>query len=192
MSDAIASGTAGGVIDYLDSLVARGRSQPGVVTPLKTAVTKVLERTEGSEWAETDMLSFDIEDAMDRFKALTLMEYSAGSYRTYQLRIERALQWYLTFLRNPGWSPPESARAATIRSKQTAPPTAGLTEEQTGTATVGSAVPGPVPTADGEAISYPFPLANGRLATLSIPKTISRADVRRLSSFLEALVVTEE
>lgn len=41
-----------------------------------------------------------------------------------------------------------------------------------------------------DAIAYPFPLANGETARIYMPKGITKADVDRLSIFLEALVIS--
>jgi len=100
--------TAKGLIDYLDSLVDKGRLRAGVVAPLKTALIKVLEKTEGDNWGKVDVIKLDVADAIARFKNLTLGVYTDASYRAYELRTMRTIKWYENFLANPGWFPKES------------------------------------------------------------------------------------
>src|ERR1700738_715393 len=117
MTDHIGSGTAQGVIDYLDSLVEKGRSRPSVINPLKTAVTKVLQATESEEsWGAIDVTSLDISDVISRFKNKTLSQYTAASYDAYQSRMVRAIGWYKNFLANPGWVPTQNAARSTSPS----------------------------------------------------------------------------
>lgn len=192
MTEQIGSGTARGAIDYLDSLVSKGRSRPGVVNPLKTALTKVLETTEGEvSWGTTDVTTLDIDDVMSRFKNKTLSKYTAASYGAYQSRIARAVNWYKNFLANPGWAPKENTRTlktengsskqskaagnnsyeTTIRNRDQSRPVVALESPKL------------------DAIAYPFPLANGETARVYMPKGVTKADVQRLSIFLEALVI---
>lgn len=195
MTEQIGSGTAQGVIDYLDSLVDKGRSRPGVVNPLKTAITKVLEATEGEDnWRTTDVTALDIEDIMVRFKNKTLSKYTAASYGAYQSRITRAIGWYKNFLASPGWVPKENARMQKVDNDSN-----GKKGVQAGDVRVAtnseprrevgqlSSVVHESPKLDITA--YPFPLANGETARVYMPKGVTSADVRRLTAFLEALVI---
>lgn len=199
MTEHIGSGTAQGLIDYLDSLVAKGRSRQGIVAPLKTALTKVLEKTEGEGWRNIDVSSLDIPDTIQRFKNFTLGSYSDGSYRTYELRIQKAITWYKTFLDNPGWSPPQTPRSDTIQKKKESnvDTTKANTKheaydkapslEQPSHATQTTAT-----STQLDAIAYPFPLQNGDVARLYIPKSVTRSDIKRLAIFLDALVIEKE
>lgn len=192
MSEQIGSGTAQGIIDYLDSLVEKGRSRPGVVNPLKTALTKVLEVTEGAGWGATDVTNLDIDDVMSRFKNKTLSKYTTASYDAYQSRITRVVGWYKNFLANPGWVPKETVRSSKAEAKSTSKTTPQPVQSQTQAHSDSHTVAAPVyqeaPKLD--AIAYPFPLANGETARIYMPKGITKADVDRLSIFLEALVIS--
>lgn len=198
MSEQIGSGTAQGVIDYLDSLVDKGRSRSGVVNPLKTAITKVLEVTEGEKnWVATDVTNLDIEDVMVRFKNKTLSKYTEASYDAYQSRITRVIGWYKKFLANPGWVPKENARiskAENGNNSKKAKPRSGATTD-TGDATHEDDsqtrhVQQEAPKLD--VIAYPFPLANGEIARVYMPKGVTKADVQRLAVFLDALVIVPD
>jgi len=198
MTENIGSGTAQGVIDYLESLVEKGRSRPGVVAPLKIALTKVLEKTEGEDWPKVDVNKLDIDDAISRFKNLTLGTYNDASYRAYELRTKRAISWYKQFLTNPGWFPRESGRSINAEAKkQTSKSVAQENEgadaqgyKQVGNvqhAAQNSGVENQAP--KSEAIPYPFPLQSGEMLRIYVPKSIVKSDIGRLSRFLEALVI---
>ena len=199
MTENLGSGTAKGLVDYLDSLVEKGRSRAGVVTPLKTALTKVLEKTEGDGWENVDVTKLDVDDAISRFKNLTLTTYTDASYRAYELRTKRAIRWYENFLANPGWYPKESSR---IQRTDSSPKKSGDTSPKklakstaNNSAPVGSAHDAEPPVAHQsvtpkiDAVAYPFPLSNGETARIYMPKGVTKADVKRLATFLEALVI---
>jgi hypothetical protein len=205
MTDQIGSGTAQGAIEYLDSLVAKGRSRQGVVSPLKTALTMVLQKTEGTSWQKTDVTSLNISDAISRFKNLTIGHYSDGSYRTYELRILKAVEWYKTFLSNPGWSPQQSVRSSTIQKKRHVTSEDGASSQQNDTPRMTQEKnaddvqidetpksQGNQDTTKSDMIAYPFPMSSGEIARLYIPKSVARTDIKRLTVFLEALVIEEE
>jgi hypothetical protein len=199
MTEDLGSGTAKGLIHYLNSLVDKGRSRAGVVTPLKTALVKVLEKTEGDEWEKVDVTKLDVADAIARFKNLTLGVYTDASYRAYELRVMRAIKWYKKFLENPGWFPKESAsrnikpensngkKKETVDTKaQKAHTVPRQTPEQSGH----QPSRGELPKID--AIAYPFPLSNGETARVYMPNGVTKSDIKRLSLFLEALVIDKE
>lgn len=201
MTENIGSGTARGLIDYLDSLVDKGRSRAGVVTPLKTALVKVLEKTEGDDWEKVDVTKLDVTDAITRFKNLTLGVYTDASYRAYELRTQRAIKWYENFLASPGWFPKEGTRMTKADGdngkhlkgrksggKQNSLSTDDLKGKHTTEPIASSSTD--IPKID--AIAYPFPLANGETARVYMPNGVTKADVKRLSSFLEALVIDNE
>jgi len=192
MTDHIGSGTAKGVIDYLDSLVEKGRSRPGVVNPLKTAVTKVLQTTEGeASWGAVDVTALEVSDVISRFKNKTLSQYTAASYDAYQSRMVRAIGWYKNFLANPGWVPTQNASRSSASqdikkqanaSEQRKAPTAtkgGLSVIQQGPQEIDS-------------IPYPFPLENGKLARFYVPTGMTKSDVDRIAGFLNALVIEKK
>jgi hypothetical protein len=189
MTNQIGSGTAQGVIDYLDSLVEKGRSRSGVVNPLKTAVSKVLEVTEGENaWRSVDVTSLDVEDTMSRFKNKTLSNYTKGSYDAYQSRMSRAIGWYKNFLADPGWVPSQSNNSPNASKSK---PALKAPEKSTDS-TVPHTTQQPVtsqPMHEIDSIAYPFPLESGKLARFYVPKDMTKSDVERISGFLNALVV---
>lgn len=201
MAENIASGTAKGLVEYLDSLVAKGRSREGVVAPLKTALLKVLEKTEKENWESVDVTQLDVDDTMARFKNFTLGTYTDASYRAYELRVKRAITWYKNFLASPGWFPKEKQRSPKSDNGDKQPSKSGNPAKASVHPSAGSKSPqkdiqlqAHEPSREApivDAMAYPFPLANGKIARVYIPKGISKTDVKRLAVFLEALVIEE-
>lgn len=199
MAENIASGTAKGLVEYLDSLVAKGRSREGVVAPLKTALLKVLEKTEKENWEAVDVTQLDVDDTMARFKNFTLGTYTDASYRAYELRVKRAITWYKNFLASPGWFPKEKQRSPKPDSGDKQPSKNSSSTKASVRQDMDSKSPQkemqththePVrETPIIDAMAYPFPLANGKIARVYIPKGITKTDVKRLAVFIEALVI---
>lgn len=204
MTENIGSGTAQGVIDYLNSLVDKGRARPGVVAPLKVALTKILEKTEGENWPQVDVTKLDVDDATLRFKNLTLGTYTDASYRAYELRTKRAIEWYKQFLANPGWFPKESNRAASTEAKRQPAKASEANVIESHEAVKGGREPSGAAALSQdfsidvlpqlpktEPVSYPFPLQGGEMARIYMPKSVTKADIARLSAFLDALVIEQ-
>lgn len=203
MTEQLGSGNAKGLVDYLDSLVSKGRTRSGVVVPLKTALVKVLEKTEGEDWEDVDVIKLDVVDAISRFKNFTLGNYTDASYRAYELRMKRAIKWYESFLQNPGWYPKESIRTPKILSGNGKPDSQQSVTESTNVQTSVNIKYTDIPKLSQNTVSlaleapkidviaYPFPLSNGETARIYMPKGISKSDVSRLSGFLEALVIED-
>ncbi len=200
MAENIASGTAKGLVEYLDSLVAKGRSREGVVAPLKTALLKVLEKTEKENWEAVDVTQLDVDDTMARFKNFTMGTYTDASYRAYELRVKRAITWYKHFLDNPGWFPKEKQRGQKSDNDDKQQKKGGQSAKDPShtVATSGSAQKETQPhqvyvssqeTPVVDAMAYPFPLANGKIARVYMPKGVTKGDVKRLAIFLDALVI---
>ena len=202
MADNLGSGTAAGLVEYLDSLVAKGRSRDGVVTPLKTAIVKVLEKTESEDWGAVDITHIDVEDVMARFKNFTMGDYTDASYRAYELRIKRAISWYKNFLGNPGWYPKERQRTSKVSNGGKTPNSDSnrlCRGEKKGLGVPGAAGKDSIRVEEQghdtpiiDAIAYPFPLMNGKTARVYMPRGVTKSDVHRLAIFLEALVIEQD
>lgn len=199
----IGSGQAGGVIEYLDSLVSKGRATTGAVAPLKTAFSKVLETVDGESWEEVDVRSLDIDDYLTRFQNLTLGKYNEASYRAYRLRTQKAAEWYKNFLTQPGWTPTFGKQTKKASDKKHT-----ATKTRTSSAVESKEARQPAENSPAQAaeagdrthqnelrsshtnglIAYPFPLSDGKLATLYLPTALKSVDAQRLSAYLQALV----
>ena len=197
MSSQIGSGSAKGLIEFLDQLVEKGRAVSGSVVPLKSAVKQILSTIDGNEkWQEIDVRSLDVDDYMERFGNLTMGRYSADSLVTYRSRLQKALDWYGKFLTQPGWAPPKTRTSTKDRSQaksgeakkangiNKAPIDAenksmsGNRDEQKNNMQNQS-----------DLISYPFPLRPGKVVNLYLPIDLTVTEARRLGRFLESISV---
>lgn len=193
VSNQIGQGTAQGLIDYLEMLVDKGRATHGAIQPLKTAFTKVLEAVDGSGWQQTKVVDIDIEDYIDRFGNLTRGTYTSQSLAVYKSRVTRAVGWYKKFMNETGWMPNIKARAPRQKAAvklRTEKSQIGNNAIQNFIHQTGSKLE-LKPEAQGESITYPFPLFSGEIAQISMPKSAKKDDMKRLATFLEALVVSE-
>lgn len=106
----IGNGTSAGLVEYLDTIVEKGRGTPGAIQPLKTAFTKVVQEVDGTDWGKKLVAEIDIDDYVSRFGNLTRGKYSDKSLSVYKSRVNRVVGWYLKFMDQAGWMPTLSAR----------------------------------------------------------------------------------
>jgi len=176
MSNRIGDKNLGGLMDYMDSLVAKGRVKSSAIIPLKTAVRQIFETVEKDNWENIAIETIDIDDYMERFKNIALDRYNIDSYNTYRGRANKALNWYKNFLQDPGWIPSVRKNSVSANKK-----TGVLENAQK--ITSGSIVP------NNNLINYTFPMSDGTLSTLSLPKFITQEDSDRLAKFISMLVI---
>lgn len=198
MGQNIGSGTAKGLVEYLDSLVEKGRAPAGAITPLKTAFTKILKTVDGEKWGEVDIREIDLNDYNQRFANLTMGVYKDDSLRIYAARMQKVVTWYKTFLSKPGWAPTfkpsNGQRSSTPKLKSLSKNinnnvTANkedTTDQDSSSVKTETILPS---TTNSDLIAYPFPLSTGKLVTLYLPVKLNQSDADRLSGFLKTLVV---
>ena len=189
MTNKIGSGTAQGLIEFLDNLVEKGRAAKGSVTPLKTATRQVFSTVDGEDaWESINIKNVDVDDYIARFKNLTLGQYTDSSYKTYQSRLNKAKDWYTTFLVNPGWTPTSQPKRSRQNGSEKKEPKGVDTSESV--EQVKKSVEGSVPTVSSQdLISYPFPLQNGKIVNLYLPVDLKLIDAKRIARFVESLCI---
>jgi hypothetical protein len=192
----IASGTAEGLIEFLDTLVKKGRATQGAITPIRTAVIKVLEAVDGPSWKTSSVDSIDIDEYMQRFANLTKGTYTPKSVSVYKSQLTRAVGWYLKFMSpsDAGWMPIITPRAP--RKSSTPQPVQGEVEKPVSSGQQVEILPPevlhPRAVTATNLINYPFPLRDGQVATLSLPSPMHRSDAERIARFVETLVINTE
>jgi hypothetical protein len=177
----INNGNMKGLIEFLNSLVDKGRARKSTVLPLRIAVTKIFETVEGEGWENVNVMNVDLDDYMSRFKNKALDNYTSKSYHAYRSRAARAIRWYKNFLKDPGWAPKINTHKADGATK-----TARVNKLIDSQAIKQDLESGP---SVSKMIAFPFPLSNGELATLHLPAMLTQDDARRVSSFISALVI---
>jgi hypothetical protein len=95
---AIQSGTAEGLLQFLDWVVAKGYGPATAAGPQKSAVKQVLTVTEGDDFGSLDIRSLDLDDLLSRFEVRALGDLKAESIGAYRNRFTRAVEAYREFL----------------------------------------------------------------------------------------------
>jgi hypothetical protein len=191
MTDQIGSGTAQGLIEYLDQLVVKGKATPGSIVPLKSTLKQVLSTIDGEEdWKKVNIRELDTTDYIERFKNKTIGKYAAPSYPVYLSRINKIKEWYIKFLLDPGWTPKTETNGKLQRLKikqSTSAERSSISEKEN---TDASKVEKPVNNnVLNDLITYPFPLREGKIVYLSLPIDLTSVEAGRLSKFLDSVSV---
>jgi hypothetical protein len=181
-SKQINSGTAEGLLAYLDYLTDKGYASSAAVSPLRSAVRQIMSTVAGDDYGNVDMRTLDVVDYLDRFDTLARGDYKAESLQSYRSRFRRALDYYEIFLTEG--RPPSLRKSPTRRS----PTESSKTKRKTTSAGGGPQPVPPAPAVAPDLMDYPFPLREGGVAHLRLPKRLDRDDAERLAVFIRALV----
>ena len=179
------------LIDHWTWAAKKGVMNQNTAGSLRAACAQVLSVVEGGP-ASVDIRELDIEDTLRRFENLKRKEYQPKSLEIYKARFRQAVKSYLDYLSDPGgWRPTTRERAAQPerngRTKMKEVPSHGTTA----TTEPPSAPSLPVEQ-KGRVIDYPFPLREGIIAHLWLPADLRRVEVRRLTAFMNTLVMDVE
>lgn len=181
MADDLHSGTAAGLLRFLEYAGEKGLMNATTAGARRSACIKILE-IDGEGWRDQKVAELDPEAQFERFSRKSGGNYSPGSLATYGQRFRDAVAQYRDFLSNPtGFRGPRARRTAKespSRESQTRPsPDAGRAVA-------------PAPSRAEELITYPFPLQNGALGYVQLPRQISESDVARLCDFIRSLALS--
>ena len=123
----IQSGTAEGLLQFLDWVVAKGYGPATAAGPQKSAVKQVLTVTEGDDFGSLDVRNLDLDDLLSRFEVRALGDLKAESIGSYRNRFTRAVEAYREFLisgKPPSYRPSgrrRSADSGALKKGQAAP-----------------------------------------------------------------------
>jgi hypothetical protein len=181
------SGTAEGMLIFLDYLAEKGHATQGAVEPWKVASRNILSKLEGDSWESTDIKALDVEDTFNRFATKFRQDYSQGSLDVYRKRFEKAVGLYREFLADPaGWKPPKQ-RPATPRRKK------AEDDGRTNGATVRQPVrqSRPEDQTPPDLDKHTIRLKHGGTAILQVPPNLHPEDAERLTIFIRSVLVME-
>jgi hypothetical protein len=150
----------------------KGLLNPNTARGLSAAVNQVLRALD--DWENVDVRSVNVEEAFTKFTNKRRRDFKPNVLAAYKNRFKHALDSYLSYLDDPGgWKPLERAPRATAPSNGSgaAPSTARDVS------------------AGRMLVDYTFPLRQGLSARLSLPRDLKGAEVKRLTAFMETLVV---
>ena len=177
----IGAGTAEGLMEFFDFLVAKGYATPAAVTPLKSASRQILTTVDGDDFGAIDVRDMDAEAHLDRFENMVVGQYKHESLVQYRNRFKRGLSAYLSYL-NDKQIPSFGGPARTRRPERPSP--------KPGEAAASPTPPASVPPSTAERlIDYPFPLRSGQIAILRLPVGLEKTDAERMGAFIRTLVL---
>src|SRR5437879_1912627 len=107
----ISSGTASGLMAFMDFMIAKGYGTPSAINPWKSAAKQVFTTVEGEDFGDLDVRTLDVDDYFPRFENRSMGKYSADSLRAYRSRFARAVNAYQSYLKDPNWKPGARRRA---------------------------------------------------------------------------------
>jgi hypothetical protein len=180
------SGTANGLMEFLDYAKAKGILAQRTANAYKSACSLLLA-IDGEGWQEIDVRALDVDRQMDRYVRLRGGSAKPETLSTYRQRVLAAIGLYQSYLVSPTAfrGPAAKPRSSMGRRK-----TEGVTtNERRPEPEEPTATPGPSRIVDSTLLTYPFPLRSGQMAYLQLPRNVPPSDVRRLCAFLESLAI---
>ena len=173
-------GTAAGLLEFLDYARAKGILARKTADAYKSASSLVLS-IEGEGWEATDLRNVDLDQQVNRYIRLRGQKASPQTLATYHQRVATAIDLYLDFLGNPaGFRGPAGRPRQAVGGgrRETGPSVSNPPTQQPARGRKATVL-----------VTYPFPLRSGAMAYLQLPRQLSEADVKRLSTFLQSLAI---
>jgi hypothetical protein len=181
------SGTANGLLIFLDWASRTGELSPNTAASYKTAVTQVFE-IDGEAWGSTAIRELDIDRQLDRFARLRASRYNATSLRTYGNRFRAAIANYSKYIEDPTAFRAGGARGP--RTKGTDKPVKNAAKTaQTNHGPETGSTPGTATGPNSDLVQYPFPLRSGVMVYLSLPRDLRRGEAQRIAAFVASLAI---
>jgi len=168
------------LVDHWKWAAEKGLMNNNTAASLGAATRQVLSVVDN--WQTLDVRALDVEDILRRFQNKRGKDFVPQSLNTYKARFAQAVRLFISYLDDPGgWKPTSgNGRTPTRQKKQAVRSTdAPLSAERES----------PSPPRVTGLVEYPFPLREGRFAYLRLPVDLSKADVQRLTAYLNTLVM---
>jgi hypothetical protein len=185
------SNTVDGLLAFCDYLVDKGFGTSSQVEPWKTAIKKVFSALadDDADFGSMSLDGVDVEEYMGRFRRKTAGQYKPDSITAYGSRLARAIEAHAYFREH---NRPPTFRQSAVRAHGGSDVTAGSSAGRATRrvqATAGAELPQP---AGPEFFDLDYPLESGHMASLRLPKRMSKQDVDRLSTVLRTLEAEEQ
>lgn len=170
--------------DHWGWAAGKGLMNANTANGISSAVRKVLAIEKG--WETMDISKLDVDGLIKRFENLEKKNFTPRSLNTYGSRFRQALTSYMSYLKDPGgWKPTGSDRPTKANGSDSKKKTASKAEN------VGTSAVVPEQPVEKGAAEYPFPLRSGFTARLILPRDLKAGEVKRLATFMSALVADE-
>jgi hypothetical protein len=185
------TGTAEGLVAFLDWAGAKGVIGKATSISYRTAVNKVFE-IDGESWRSIDVNTLDADNQLSRFSRLKGNNYSPKSMRVYGNRFRAALSSYKSYLNDPvnfRGSATQTAKSVTTSTKKQAHGSTNAKSSVQGSQSTSTENSSSVKTDEAELVNYPFPLRSSVMVYLSLPRDLRRSEATRIGAFVSSLAV---
>jgi len=176
-------------VDHWNWAAEKGLMNKNTANGMKAACHTVLSVLE--DWETVDVRTLEVDDLVRRFQHLRSKKFNPKSLAEYERRFRTGLASYLRYVDNPGtWK-----YATTERTPHGAANGNRRTDRRTTTATANDPIATPVAAGTPHELrgtgltDYPYPLRDGMMIRLALPRDLTKAEVRRISGFMQTLVV---
>lgn len=187
MEDTIPDGSGDALVEHWKRMGETHRVNQNTAGSLRAACTKVLSAV-SEDWKTVDVRTLDVDEALQRFENKYHREMTSQSLATYKSRFRNALTGYLEYLENPsGWKPKTGKPRGSSSGRSR-----GEASGDTGTPNGAGSEVEYEHLAEPDTLAHRFPLSDGSLATLVLPVQLRKADVKRLTAFLDALAFEDQ
>jgi hypothetical protein len=135
-------------------------------------------------WEGINIRELDVEGLIERFENLRAGDYKQETLNVYGRRFRRAIELFLAYLEDPSsWKP--LTRKGGVKD-------AGRDMMIEGRGELRPPVSADKDVDASGLMNYPFPLREDCVVQLNLPKILSKKDIERLASFLNALVMEDD
>ena len=157
------------LFEFLKQAAVDGQLKRTTESSMRSACSQVLGAVYGQSMA-VDLETLDVEDTLDQFERGKGRELGATTLESYKARFRQSMRLFRVYLRDP------AAWKLAVRRHA-----------------IGEGNGGPTAMGDSSMPSrlseYAFPLREGGVARLVLPVGIKASDARRLTAFINTLVV---
>ena len=186
-------GTGRGLMEFLDSAIAKGWFNLSSGKAMKTACQKVFEVESG--WEDLDLRALDVDALLERWANLRRNQYSDGSLNTYKTRFRQAVRMYTARLDGDSawrtYGPTARAERSNGGSKKT-PVTPTPSDSSSSLVEAPDLVPVmPQHLARPSLMDFPYPLRDDLDVFLRLPRDLTALEAERLSKYIRSLARDE-
>lgn len=170
--------TGKGLVEHWTWAAEKGLMPKASAQAMAVSCRRVLEIDQ--DWENVDVLALDEDEFCRRFKNLRALDYKPSSLGDYASRFRRGVKSYRLFLADPSkWRFGSGAKKTTAAKPRPRKSLDSDTAENTDQQEAGLQ-------------QYVYPFRPNVLATLTIPKDATAAEIRRLVAWARTLAVDYE
>lgn len=186
--------TKAGLNQYLDIAIDKGYISANTGNSWRAAVNKLLTDLNDDD----DIENYDVRDAALRYNNKFPGDLTGSSLKKYEQRVKQAVKEFVSWKSDPmnykrpgrlpvGGKTGELGKSIKRPRPITTPEVKRPLPSSGEVAVLSNAKPNSVGTIDDMSLPIPFPLRPGFVAQVVIPRNLTTAEAKRLSTFILAL-----